>query len=113
MRWINARSPGLAILAILFPLSASAQQDVIKNAMRAGPASIAEDAAVMNWDLETIREGSNGWTCLPDRPDTPGDDPWCVNEPWLNFHSCIRFEHRALVYVDRARLHADGRYAGE
>ena len=28
---------------------------------------------------------SNGWTCLPDRPDTPGVDPWCVNEPWMNF----------------------------
>ena len=32
-----------------------------------------------------LRKGTNGWTCLPDRPDTPGNDPWCVNEPWLNF----------------------------
>ena len=43
------------------------------------------NAKVMDWNFKTLREGSNGWTCLPDRPDTPGNDPWCVNEPWLNF----------------------------
>ena len=64
---------------------ASGQDDLIRNAERAGPASIAAESTIRDWDLNVVREGSNGWTCLPDRPDTPGDDPWCVSESWINF----------------------------
>ncbi len=71
--------------AALGPATATAQQDQIESARRAGPASVSNDATIMNWNLEVIHEGTNGWTCLPDRPDTEGDDPWCVNEPWLGF----------------------------
>ena len=39
----------------------------------------------MDWDLNVVSRGSNGWTCLPDRPTTPGNDPWCVTAAWLNF----------------------------
>lgn len=74
-----------AALALLLPATAVAQQDIIESAMSAGPATVSMNAAVMNWNLETVREGTNGWTCLPDRPDTQGNDPWCVNEPWLDF----------------------------
>jgi hypothetical protein len=57
----------LIILAgILMPGNVLAD-DQIKSAMSAAPASVSANA------------------CLPDRPDTPGNDPWCVNEPWLNF----------------------------
>lgn len=59
--------------------------EMIASAMSAGPASIAEEARVMDWRMNVVREGSNGWTCLPDRADTPGTDPWCVDEPWLDF----------------------------
>ena len=59
--------------------------DQIKSAMSAAPPSISANAKVIDWNFKTLREGDNGWTCLPDRPDTPGNDPWCVNEPWLNF----------------------------
>lgn len=70
---------------LLFSSTATAQQALIASALSAAPASIAEHAAVLDWNLNTIREGTNGWTCLPDRSDTPGTDPWCVNEPWLDF----------------------------
>lgn len=59
--------------------------DQIKSAMSAAPASISANAKVIDWNFKTLREGDNGWTCLPDNPDTPGNDPWCVNDPWLNF----------------------------
>ncbi len=59
-------------------------EEIIASATSAGPASISDDAAVLDWEMNEIRAGTNGWTCLPDR-DTPGNDPWCVNEPWLNF----------------------------
>ena len=59
--------------------------DQIESAMSAAPPSISANATVIDWNFNTLREGNNGWTCLPDRSDTPGNDPWCVNEPWLNF----------------------------
>jgi hypothetical protein len=26
-----------------------------------------------------VRKGTNGWTCMPDNPETPGVDPMCVD----------------------------------
>lgn len=78
----------LAAVAAL-PSAACAQdanpEDIIRSALSAGPTSISEDAAVLDWNLNEVRAGTNGWTCLPDRPDTEGNDPWCVNGPWLDF----------------------------
>ena len=65
--------------------TAAAQDDLIQSAESAGPATVAADSTIMDWSLNVVREGTNGWTCLPDRPDTPGVDPWCVNDPWLDF----------------------------
>lgn len=64
---------------------AAASDDPIQVAMSAGPSSISADATIMDWEMNVLRQGTNDWTCLPDRPDTEGLDPWCVNEPWLNF----------------------------
>jgi hypothetical protein len=64
---------------------AVSSDDPIAVAMSAGPASISAEATIMDWDMNVLREGTNEWTCLPDRPDTEGNDPWCVNPPWLNF----------------------------
>ena len=75
---------------LFFSIQASAQEDVIANAMSAGPDSISKDATIMDWDDNVLREGTNGWTCLPDRQETPGNDPWCVNEPWMNFLSAYK-----------------------
>ncbi len=79
----------LALLAIglLIPAQAGAQnvQDVIKSAMTAAPASVSGAAEIRDWKMNVLREGTNGWTCLPDNADTPGEDPWCVTESWLNF----------------------------
>ncbi len=60
-------------------------EGIISNALSAGPTSITDEAAVLDWDMNELRAGTNGWTCLPDRSDTEGNDPWCVNQPWLDF----------------------------
>ncbi len=79
----------LLVTVAVLPTAACAQdvdlEAAIRSALSAGPASITNDAAVMDWDLNEVRAGTNGWTCLPDRADTPGNDPWCVNAPWLDF----------------------------
>ena len=63
--------------------TANGSTDPIASAESAGPASIARDAAVMavnpDGTMKTLREGKNGWTCIPDAPDTPGPDPMCVD----------------------------------
>ena len=38
----------------------------INSAMSAAPASISANAKVIDWNFKTLREGNNGWTCLPD-----------------------------------------------
>jgi hypothetical protein len=68
---------------LLLPGSALAQ-DAIHSAMSAAPASISAAATIRDWEGNELRSGTNGWTCLPDRSDTPGNDPWCVTGAWLN-----------------------------
>jgi hypothetical protein len=57
-----------------------------RNAMSGGPAAIATDAAIMDFPATTggpmaeLRKGTNGWTCLPDMPDTPANDPMCLDK---------------------------------
>lgn len=75
----------LLILAGIFMTGNALADDQINSAMSAAPASISANAKVVDWNFKTLREGNNGWTCLPDNPDTPGNDPWCVDPPWLNF----------------------------
>ena len=30
--------------------------------------------------MRTIRKGTNGYTCMPDNPDSPGPDPMCADK---------------------------------
>ena len=63
----------------------------IANAMSAAPPAISRHASVaeMNDDgsMKMLRQGTNGWTCVPDDPATPGDDPMCLDPnamEWLH-----------------------------
>ena len=56
-------------------------KDPIASAMAAAPEAVARDAVVVamspDGTMRTLREGKNGWTCMPDNPATPGPDPMC------------------------------------
>ena len=77
-----------AITAIAFVLSSGAwagdsAEDKIARAMSAAPAAVSAEATIMDTDGTVLREGSNGWTCLPDT--MPGDHaPMCNDEVWMN-----------------------------
>ncbi len=78
----------LSCLAVVFfPVAAAAQEAdnaaMVENALSAAPASIAANAAVADWEGNVLREGSNGYTCMPDNPDTPGNSPMCLDEAWM------------------------------
>ena len=73
--------------AATFALTASAvtaqTKDPIASAEAAAPASISSKATIVSFDakgvMTTLRKGTNGWTCMPDAPDTPGPDPMCYD----------------------------------
>ena len=56
---------------------------MIASAMKAAPASIAKGATIVAMEaggaMRTLRKGTNGWTCMPDNPATPGPDPMCMD----------------------------------
>jgi hypothetical protein len=70
-------------------------QTKIANAMSAAPEAISRDATILDWpeapggEMRQLRAGTNGWVCLPDRPDTDGNDPMCMDEPWMTFMHAV------------------------
>jgi hypothetical protein len=73
-----------AALAAILPSARLALADeaaLIKSAETAAPGAIASGAAVYavgeDGKMKTLREGSNGFWCMPDSPATPGPDPMC------------------------------------
>jgi hypothetical protein len=75
-----------SILVALSLLGAGAAQaesdtDLIKSAESAAPAAVAAGASILALDadgkMRTVREGTNGFWCMPDSPKTPGPDPMC------------------------------------
>ena len=63
--------------------AASAASDGVASAESAAPASVAHGATVVmvgaDGKMSVVRKGTNGWTCMPDAPDTPGPDPMCFD----------------------------------
>ena len=61
----------------------AAANDPVSSAESAAPAAIAHNASVVTVGpggaMNVVRKGSNGWTCMPDAPDTPGPDPMCFD----------------------------------
>ena len=55
-------------------VAAATSNDPISSAESAAPATVAHDASVVTVDangaMTTLRKGKNGWTCMPDAPDT-------------------------------------------
>lgn len=84
---IHTKGRMAAIASMICFVSAGAYagesaEDKIARAMTAAPAAISAQATVMDSDGTILREGSNGWTCLPDTK--PGDHaPMCNDVVWM------------------------------
>lgn len=87
----TAAAVGLTAAAI-----ACAQQPVpagdqvlINSAGRAAPAKVSANATIVAMEadgsMRTLRTGSNGFTCMPDNPATPGPDPMCMDAAALEW----------------------------
>src|SRR5690348_16456214 len=69
--------------------SAPSDAQLIASAQRAAPAAVAKDATIVamgaDGKMRTLREGHNGFTCMPDSPATPGSDPMCMDKNALEW----------------------------
>lgn len=63
--------------------AAPTDAELIKSAMSAAPAAVGRNATIVameaDGNMRTIRKGTNGFTCMPDNPATPGPDPMCMD----------------------------------
>lgn len=63
--------------------SMSAEQ-MIASAASAAPEAIGKAATIVvmgaDGSMSTLRTGTNGFTCMPDNPATPGPDPMCMDK---------------------------------
>ena len=58
----------------------------IARAMTAAPSTITDNATILDVDGAVLREGTNGWTCLPGIGLIPGDKhPMCNDAVWGAF----------------------------
>lgn len=71
--------------------AAPSDADLIASAMKAAPKKVGEGATIVapgeNGAMRVLRKGSNGFTCMPDNPETPGPDPMCWDknaDAWIN-----------------------------
>lgn len=65
--------------------------EMMTNAMSAAPRAVAETATLIAMDekgaMRTLRQGTGPFTCMPDNPTTPGNDPMCLDKngmAWAN-----------------------------
>lgn len=89
-----------SVLILSFASVAQAQmskEQKIASAMAAAPAEISAKATVMDWpakagaEMELIRQGSNGWVCLPSQPPSKyiRNDAMCVDKPWQTWMAAM------------------------
>lgn len=78
----------LALTANAYAADAKKEADpdkkMIASAMSAAPAKVSKDATIVAMEadgkMRTLRKGTNGFTCMPDNPATPGPDPMCMDK---------------------------------
>ena len=100
-----------AAVAVQYAGAAPARSDaqIIANATSAAPAAIGRNASVMSAGsggaMRMVRHGTNGWTCMPDEPNTPANDPMCVDrnglawaEAWMG-HKAPPADRPGLAYM--------------
>jgi hypothetical protein len=85
---VNGANPRIAAHARTSDQSSAADagettQAKIARAMSAGPTDVAKSARIIDTDahgnIVVLREGNNGFTCMPGNPKAVGDPPMCAD----------------------------------
>jgi len=78
-----ASAAAVFLSPVAFAQEPMSDEDTIKNAVSAAPEAVGKNAAVVTWEMKELRKGTNGFTCFPNDPATPTNDPMCVDENGL------------------------------
>lgn len=73
----------------------------IAEARAAAPPSITDRATFVDWDGTVLREGTNGWTCMPSPPGFR-ETPMCLDGPWVAWAQA--WQSRAPVHINRVGI---------
>lgn len=77
--------------AFIITLAAFAQETAetkIARAMSAAPTNVSGEATIVDVDGTLLRQGTNGWTCMPGV--VPGDDhPNCNDAVWMQLFAAF------------------------
>ena len=78
---------GLVGALLLSPAVALAQDnsDLLKDALSAAWPGMGEGAKVVDWEGNVLKEGSNGYVCLPTPPMLTVDSPMCMDSEWMRW----------------------------
>ena len=60
-------------------------QEIMEIAMLAAPENVSGNATIMAADGAILKEGTNGWECMPGRPPNENVNPMCVDPAWQNW----------------------------
>ena len=99
MRKLNSMACGTVTIVSLLALTMNANaadakkpptdKELIASAMSAAPAKVGRNATIVAMEadgkIRTLRKGTNGFTCMPDNPATPGPDPMCMDKNALEW----------------------------
>jgi len=70
----------------VYSVEQESNQAKIARAMTAAPMDISANATIMDVDGTVLRQGTNGWTCLPGIGLIPGDKhPMCNDAVWMKW----------------------------
>jgi hypothetical protein len=98
MRRLSLPLLSLALITLVAPnATAFAQSDPVQNATSAAPPSVSDSATVMDASGKVLRQGTNGWTCLPDNPAVANNSPMCVDSAWLSFMDAFMNKRQPTV----------------
>jgi hypothetical protein len=85
---------------------------LIASAESAAPAALSKGATVVAMDatgkIRTLRQGKNGWTCMPDDPATPGTDPMCLDKAAMHWLHALMAKRKPPAKVGFVYMLAGG-----
>ncbi|MDD2320915.1 MAG: hypothetical protein PHO83_12800 [Geobacteraceae bacterium] len=76
-----------ALPFVSFAAESCAKEAKIARAMEAAPDSVTKNATIIDADGTVLRQGTNGWQCLP--ASAVGTYPMCIDEVWMRFMTAV------------------------
>lgn len=79
---------------------------MIASALGAAPEAITATATVTDLDGNVLREGTSGFTCMPDDSEIPGDAPVCLDAGGWAFINALMNREEPPVLEEPAFIYA-------